>query len=207
MNGLRFLCFFAASLLAWSMVSCQQKTTKVTDLELNELLEEPAPTPLSTAERLLQQASVGGEPAFEAGRYLVQIPESWTEIPPRSPIYLMSFQVPGGVRCDVAVTGGGTENNLKRWVQQMGATWPEAGLAVFEPITLAGAQGYFLRVEGRFSPGNNQPVISKAQLLGAAAEDSQGRVITVKMTGPAAAVAAQQQAFLQFCQSLHLADE
>lgn len=196
---------FAFAALSLLLSACDRGPVEVNQLVRQQLSVHPAPEVLDTTARLLPTGSAGSG-QLGPGRYTATRPADWQAIPPRSEFYLMSFDVSGGVRCDVAVTGGGLEGNLQRWFNQFeDAAWPNGGLSSFAPITLAQFDGYLVELEGRYSPGMGSPAQGQAALLGAAAADATGtgaQTITVKMTGPAAAVAAQRENFLAFCSSL-----
>lgn len=89
--------------------------------------------------------------------------------------------------------GGGLEANVERWRAQLGS--PEAPADVVERRTLAllGGEGTLVEIRARAQDAG--AMLGAVALLG-------DRAVFVKLTGPAAAVAAERERFLAFCKSL-----
>lgn len=177
----------------------------VNELHSETVPAEAAPPAQSNAQRLLP---MGPMSRSEDGGMMVRLqppppPAGWQSIPPRSNFYLISYDIPGGVRCDVSITGGTVESNLIRWVGQFPeGSLPAGGLEGLPEQSLATLPGQFLELAGDYNPGMGRPAQPGTRMLGTAASDGQGNVIAVKMTGPDALVARQKEAFLKFCEGL-----
>ena len=117
------------------------------------------------------------------------------------------FQAPGSgpfIAGEVAVgtASGGLAENVNRWLGQ----FAKPGLSAEEVAKLpkgriAGVEGVWVEASGDYAPGMGRPPRPGQTLYGLIAED-QGRIITVKMTGPAGEVAEQKQALQTFVNTL-----
>lgn len=133
-------------------------------------------------------------------------PDGWTESA-GSGMRMATFVVESGdqtATCTlVRLSGaaGGLEANVRRWIGQLGLAMPDdAALAAF--------LGNQLRLE---SDGGFSGTVVDLSGLGTASDgssmlaalvDIRGATLFVKMTGPAALLAAQKEQFIALCQSL-----
>ncbi|MHC5068031.1 MAG: hypothetical protein ACYTF0_05530 [Planctomycetota bacterium] len=137
--------------------------------------------------------SVGASTASSAPFTWV-LPPGWTELPPTS-MRVANFQPADGVTCYASITSGGAASlldNVNRWRGQMGLdALDEQGFADLPKITVLDSPAVV--VDATAADGN--------RLLGLLCAD-EAQVISLKMTGPAAAVDAQAEAFMLLAGSL-----
>lgn len=153
-------------------------------------------------------AAAAGAHANDAKPELVwNIPEGWVELPPTQ--YRTANLQPAGnpeLECYVTVLqgdGGGVFGNVNRWRGQMGlAALDEAAVAALPQQKLLGLDAVRLDLEGNFAGmgGEARPDWSMVGLIAS----FQGTTITVKLTGPIAAIAGERASFEQFVKSLRL---
>jgi hypothetical protein len=137
-------------------------------------------------------------------------PPGWVELASSGsrPINLRPAGNPDA-ECYVAVLsggGGGLASNVDRWRKQMGLEPAAPGSAEALPeIQVFGAPAKLLELSGSFTGMGSEArpgwkLIGALQVRGNAA-------LFVKMTGPAAVVDAEREAFLAFCASLRAIDD
>lgn len=155
------------------------------------------------------QAQAGSVPAATSAtpNFLYRVPEGWTERPP-SNMRLADFQVgdaASGAECYVTRltgSGGGLEANLNRWRSQMSLpAYTAEEIAALPRIPVLGIEAPLVDVTGTYSGMGGADASPDQGLLGTVAE-LPGASVFVKLTGPAALVEAQREAFTQFCASL-----
>ena len=96
---------------------------------------------------------------------------------------------------------GGVGANVNLWREQMGQPpLGEAEFAALRRLPMLGTAGVYVRVEGRYR-GKVDEQVEEAMLLGVVCVLDEGTVF-VKMTGPTAEVAPEEERFLAFCRSL-----
>jgi len=140
------------------------------------------------------------------------LPAGWQQVPPSSSMRAAQATIPGPAgAAEMAVfffgtgQGGGAEQNLQRWMQQI---TPDAG---GEPQRASFEQGglrvTWIDVRGTLQPGqmgmgpaSPQP---NSQLLGAVVE-GEGGPWFIKATGPESTLAAQRDAFVALLHSIKL---
>ncbi|NIA16299.1 MAG: hypothetical protein GWP08_19735 [Nitrospiraceae bacterium] len=132
-------------------------------------------------------------------------PETWRREPDRA-MRNVTFTAGenGEVECFVSVLrthAGGMEANINRWRKQMGreALGPEA-IAALPRLDVLGQDAPMLAIAGVDGSSN-----SDWMLLGVVCE-LPDRGIFVKMLGPEAEVERERDRFVEFCQSLYLAE-
>ncbi len=98
--------------------------------------------------------------------------------------------------------GGGLDLNVNRWRRQM-AQEPlnEAQIRELERVTVLGKPAVLVKVDGSFDGGMGGEGVETAQLFGLVSAND-GWLLTVKMTGPAKAMASEWDNFRAFCASL-----
>lgn len=142
---------------------------------------------------------------FTAGgtevRYV--IPGAWEPAAARA-MRAVNLTAGEGVECYVSVLGGhggGLVANLNRWRVQMGQKERSAAeLAKLPKLEMLGQEAPFFAVDGTYRGMGNRPV-ENARMLGTVCSLG-GATVFVKMIGPRAAVAAQEDAFRAFCGSM-----
>lgn len=146
---------------------------------------------------------------FHVGSLEFTRPEAWKSIQPTSPMRKAQLQVPGkdgGKPADVTFfffgegNGGGVEPNVQRWLGQFES---KPGASKVEPLEFNGVKVTLVSTEGtmKASPmAGIAEAMADAALLGAIIENPNGAVF-VKMTGPAALVKENREAFLALAKS------
>jgi hypothetical protein len=174
--------------------------------------EKAVPRVSNTAERLGLNAApgAGALPAADAGPMAAPATFTWTTPPgwqelPTSSMRQANFKIGTAGECYLSVLpggGGGLAANLNRWRKQMNLPdLSEAEIAALPKKPLLGKEATYLSLEGTYSGMGNQPAQENYRLLGMVLVDG-GTAYFVKMTGPAAEIAAQEENFLAFCASL-----
>lgn len=128
-------------------------------------------------------------------------PQGWLA-QPTSSFRLLSYRFGNGGDVAVGIASGSLEDNVNRWFGQFAKPpLDEAKIADLEKTTVLGISGVWLEIQGDYNPGMGQPPRSGQALAGVIAE-AQGRIVTVKMTGPADEVAAQKESLKAFIAGL-----
>lgn len=129
------------------------------------------------------------------------VPGTWLA-QPSSSFRLLSYRFGTGGDVAVGISSGGLLENVNRWLGQFGLDpLDEAGLAKLEAGEAAGAKGFWVEASGDYEPGMGQPPRPAQALYGLVAEEG-GRIVTIKMTGPAEELAAQKSALKLFAETL-----
>lgn len=146
------------------------------------------------------------EPGAAEGPFLAgQVPEGWLEMPSNQ-FRLLNYRFGTGGEVAVGLSAGGLTDNVNRWLGQFDKDPLTDGQVVqLEKGTVVGIEGVWVAAEGDYMPGMGQAARSGQALYGLIAQDA-GRVITVKMTGPAEEVAAQKDALKVFVAGLRRHD-
>lgn len=141
--------------------------------------------------------------------YAYDLPEGWTALPPRT-MRDINLRSTGGAECYLTLTTGGEaalRGNVDRWRAQVGlGPINDADYAALERAPLLGGQAMVVTAEGSFTGmggGEAQPGWAIHGLV--MARDDQ--VLTLKLVGPAAVVAADHAAMLALAASLREGDE
>jgi hypothetical protein len=169
----------------------------------------PDAAPVDTPEPpTAREPAVADEREGAASGIAWTLPARWSRTPDR-PFLAAAFRLEGanGTECTLSTLrgdGGGLLANLNRWrTQQMGLpAIDEATAAALPKIPMLGGEGVFADLAGRFAGGmGGQPAIDDARMLVAIAFLTD-QVVVVKLTGPAADVAAARADFDTFVASL-----
>ncbi len=144
-----------------------------------------------------------GQPA--PGNVSYEAPAGWQELPPRQ-FRDVNLLVRGNPDAECYLTlgvSGSVADNLNRWRQQMG----QSSLSVEElralPIRpFLGTDAALLEVEGSFTPRGGES--KDGYLLIGLLAVLEGRVATLKMTGPADLLREERSAFLALADSIYL---
>lgn len=130
-----------------------------------------------------------------------QVPPDWLAQPPTS-FRLLSYRFGTGGDIAVGMASGGLTDNINRWRGQFAqAALSDADVAKLPKDRIVGIEGVWVEASGDYAPGMGQPPRPGQALYGFIAAD-QGRIITVKMTGPADEVAGQKEALQTFVKTL-----
>ncbi len=148
------------------------------------------------------------------GKLVVTAPEAWVRKQPRSRIVEHEFSVPpvGGETVDGRFTvmgaGGGVEANIDRWVGQFsqpdGSSTKEK--TKVQKMQVNGIEVHYVDIPGTFKdqPGPFAPaqVRDNFRLLGAIIVTEKSGMHFLKLTGPKATMAAQEEPFKAMINSL-----
>lgn len=133
-------------------------------------------------------------------------PEGWLELP-ASQFRLLNYRFGESGMGEVWVTiaSGGVADNVNRWLGQFGkAPIDAASVAAMERITVAGSEGVWVEAAGEYASGMGAPPKRGFALAGVVATIDTG-ILTVKMVGPEAEVAAAKSVLREFAAGLELA--
>ena len=134
------------------------------------------------------------------------VPEGWL-VQPSSQFRLLNYRFGSGGEVAVGISAGDLPGNVNRWLAQFGRDPLDAdAVSALEKIEVMGVSGVWVEAEGDYEPGMGQEGRKDQALAGVIADDK-GRIITVKMTGPAAEVAAQKAALRSFVAGLRARGE
>ncbi|WP_035604615.1 hypothetical protein, partial [Haloferula sp. BvORR071] len=115
---------------------------------------------------------------------------------------LLSYKFGTGGEVAVGISSGGMADNVNRWLRQFGKEpLSEAAIAKLEQGTVLGIPGLWVETEGNYAAGMGQAPRSGQGLYGIIAEKN-GRIFTVKMTGPAAEVTGEKEKLKAFVAAL-----
>lgn len=184
--------------------ACQKAPEEAAAPEATSAPEAPI-APQSSRGPVAEAASTA---SGEAG-IAFDLPAGWQKEPPSSSMRLAQAAIPGAAGAGQLVVfyfgpggGGGVEDNLQRWIDQIaaeGRSEPQRGT-----LQANGLQVTWLDVSGTLMPsgmgtGPTEPVPG-SRLLGAVVEGPGGPWF-FKATGPAATLAEQREGFLQVLRS------
>jgi hypothetical protein len=135
-----------------------------------------------------------------------EAPEGWTQIAAqqfRDPNFKIDAVEGGEAYVTIlAGGGGGLEANLNRWRRQFGLQPLSADEITSLPrVNVLGLPGVLVDITGPFAGMGDQPAREDWRLVGAIVDLPQA-LVTVKMTGPAAALDAEIPRFTAFGESL-----
>lgn len=185
--------FFALTSILISTVACSKKRERRITVD--------TPRELTSLDKLSgRHVQITQKSATRSYHYIK--PDTWIDQPATSFRKLnFTFGTKGEVY--LSESRGGILPNVNRWLSQFGAH-PLDSIDDLEQIPILSAKGYIVKSNGSFKGMQMTSAADNYQLLGVLVENS-SNLITVKMTGPAAEVTAQEAAFKAFCSSLNLA--
>lgn len=138
----------------------------------------------------------GGAPLVPAA-----LPEGWEEKPGNA-IRLLNYGFGDNGEVYLSMSRGGVLENVNRWLRQFGGeALDAAGLAALDAVQLPGYRGVWVEAEGTYAAGMGRPPAEGYALAGIVAEGEEG-ILTVKMIGPRAEVAAEREHLQGFVASL-----
>ncbi|MBI2422103.1 MAG: hypothetical protein HYV27_04670 [Candidatus Hydrogenedentes bacterium] len=151
------------------------------------------------------EAAAAGAPAFHW-----TAPEGWVDAGANS-MRLANLKVSSNPEIECYFTmlpggGGGVDANLNRWRKQMGlGDYTPEELAALPKHALLGQEGVFAKLDGAYGGMRGDVQLAGYRMLGVIATAGD-QAFFVKMTGPAAALEAEEANFLAFCDSIHSAE-
>ncbi|MEP2775289.1 MAG: hypothetical protein ABJQ29_06065 [Luteolibacter sp.] len=134
-------------------------------------------------------------------------PENWLALPAKQFRELnYRFGESGLGEVYVSITGGSILENVNRWLQQFGAEAMSAeDLIAAEKVTMAGAEGVWVESSGTYGAGMGGGGEKPGYGLAGVIAVVDGKLVTLKMVGPEAEVAAEKEALKAFARSMKLA--
>jgi len=150
---------------------------------------------------------IGAGMASGASGFTWKTPKGWTKGRERS-MRIVTLHPEGNkdAQCYIAMMGGdggGLDNNVNRWLDQVGAPPRKpAEISSLPTIDMLGAKGVLIESYGNFS-GIGAEAKKGAGLLGIVCL-LQGRAVFVKFIGPADLVKREKENFVAFSRSLRL---
>jgi hypothetical protein len=164
------------------------------------------------AEKAVEKGS--REVVLAEGKLVVTAPEAWVRKQPRSRIVEHEFSVPpvGGESVDGRFTvmgaGGGVEANIDRWISQFsqpdGSSTKEK--TKIQKMQVNGIEVHYVDIPGTYKdqagPFAPAQVRDNFRLLGAIIVTEKAGMHFLKLTGPKATMAAQEEPFKQMVNSL-----
>jgi hypothetical protein len=197
--------FARGCLLLWMLgaVACRQRESEIVADETRALTVKDAAVKLhaSSAERFGGQAS-----ELLASPLTGQAPAHWVALP-AAQFRLLNhrFGASGKGEVYVTIASGGVVENVNRWLGQFGApALDAAGVAALRKVPVLGREGVWVEAKGTYRGAMGRADEPGFGLAGVVVEAG-GRLVTVKMTGPEAEVAAEQAALEEFAKSLRFA--
>jgi len=152
--------------------------------------------------RELSPPSASGSIAAGERELEMMAPKGW-EHGGDKPMRLATFSVPGGAECSVSAFPGdvgGLVPNVNRWRQQMGAAPLTADEVADLPVSpVLGVLATIVRIEGPLPGPDGSP---RPSMMLAAFAKLESETVTLKLTGPAAAVQAAEVDFAVLCRRL-----
>ncbi len=132
-------------------------------------------------------------------------PLEWRRIPGTENRALNYVAGPNdSVEIFLGVFGGGILPNANRWLGQFGLD-PATSVDDFTLIEVLGRDSYLVEVSGDLAASMGNVGAKDQGLIGFVRESGE-EVLTLKMVGPAADVAAQKEAFIAYSTSLEFID-
>ncbi len=131
-------------------------------------------------------------------------PEGWNDAGPKS-MRLVTYTPEGAADTECYVTllsgaAGGLLNNINRWRAQFGnAPITEDALQTLPTVSFLGHSAPMIEVQGPYTDMQGNPVADSGMIAMVWIEAD--RSAFIKMTGPAATIAQQKDAFVSFCES------
>jgi hypothetical protein len=179
-------------------------------------VETPVAAQEKAAEKTADKAADGSsrEVVLAEGKLVVNAPAAWVRKQPRSRIVEHEFSVPpvGGESVDGRFTvmgaGGGVEANIDRWIGQF--TQPDGSSTKektkIQKMQVNGIEVHYVDIPGTYKdqagPFAPAQVRDNFRLLGAIIVTEKSGMHFLKLTGPKATMAAQEEPFKQMVNSL-----
>lgn len=136
-----------------------------------------------------------------------ETPDGWLALP-ASQFRLLNYRFgeSGMGEVWVSISSGSVLDNVNRWLKQFGgAPLDQAGLAKLREVPIATGRGTWVDAEGEYASGMGAPARPGFALAGVVTAIG-GQILTVKMVGPRAEVAAARPVLEQFAKSLKMAE-
>lgn len=190
------------------MAACAALALLVTGCEKPRELVVTETRPVTTSDRPFKLFASSDERFRDAKPSPVrgEAPANWLAQPPTQ-FRLLNYRFGESGRGEVWVTiaSGGVLENVNRWLQQFDREpLDEAGFKQLRTLPIAGGEGVWVETTGKYA-GMGAEAKSDYGLAGVVALID-GKLLTVKMVGPEAEVAAAKADLDAFSRSLRFVD-
>ncbi|MEO0659995.1 MAG: hypothetical protein AAFZ87_00525 [Planctomycetota bacterium] len=133
-------------------------------------------------------------------------PSGWSEEPPTSQFREVTFRR-GGMEMYLSLARGDVAGNVARWAGQLGQPAPDdAALAALERVPSLGVDAVVYEGVGSLTSMRSRTPVPGQRMLAAIVrpENAGGTIVTLKLTGPDADVAAAKPDFMDVLSSLEM---
>ncbi|MBC7980012.1 MAG: hypothetical protein H7Y36_05565 [Armatimonadetes bacterium] len=190
--------WLAALGISLACVACDEKADRVVVEETRRVTsKDKAPKLFATSDERFRDA----KPSPVKG----EVPEGWLELP-ATEMRLKNFRFgeSGLGEVWVSITGGSVADNVNRWLKQFGKDPlnPEQ-ITDLEKVTLADTEGVWVAADGEYGAGMGADAKPGYGLAGIIAV-VEGKILTVKMVGPAREVEKAKDVLRQYAKSLQM---
>jgi hypothetical protein len=195
---------FCGLMAVFSVTACRKPPTEVT------VTEKRQPTSKDGSPKL----DAGSDERFRDKRpspVTAPTPQGWLALPSNQ-FRLLNYRFGESGLGEVAVgiAAGSVLDNINRWLAQFEAPPLTAQtLAERRRVTVVGKEGVWIEAEGEYNGGMVAGATSSVPgyALAGVIVDLNGRILTVKMTGPKEEVEAAKGALEEFSKSIKLSGE
>lgn len=165
--------------------------------------------PLTTSDKAPKLFATSDERFRDARPSPVQAetPAGWLKLP-ATQMRLLNYRVgeTGMTEVWVSISSGSVLDNVNRWLDQFGAAkLDDAQLASQRRVPIADIEGVWVEAAGEYGGGMGAPPKSDYALAGVIGQ-RKGSILTVKMVGPKAEVAAAKAAVEAFSKALRVVE-
>lgn len=167
-----------------------------------------------------------GETRVLAGGNILQVAglaftvsDAWENVKPNNPVRVAEYKLNGaGGPAEMAIfyfgknQGGGVEDNIRRWAAQFSDGSTTASGAEVGRIEKGGLKIALVKTDGTYNPGSMGPMMPKVEpkpdfaLFGLVVEGGPEGSVFVKVTGPKATIAEQNEALETMAQSVRISE-
>ncbi|MGB1873982.1 MAG: hypothetical protein ACPH5P_01020 [Akkermansiaceae bacterium] len=137
----------------------------------------------------------------ELDSLLAVMPSEWRRLP-ATQFRILNYRFGKDGEVFVGRSRGGVLPNVNRWLDQYGKPALET-LDDLPKVSILGQQGVLITTSGDFKGGMGRPARQNAGLAGVIVGAGE-QLLTVKMTGDAQGVLAEQERLIQFCENLRI---
>lgn len=192
---------WSATLMAtWVLASCDRPTEITVETTRAVTTRDTPPRLDATSDQRFRDA--------KPSPVLGQPPTEWLSVP-STQLRLLNYRFgdSGLGEVYVSLSSGTVPDNVNRWLKQFGVTaLASDGLAALRQVPIADTRGVWVEAEGTYNPGMGGEPKSGYALAGIVA-DWEGKILTIKMIGPASEVKSATAALEAFASSLKRAND
>jgi len=186
------------ALVCLMIPACEKKAARMTVEETRkETTKDHSPKLFASSDERFRNAKpspVKGNP-----------PENWLVLPAKE-FRELNYRFGESGEAYVTLASGSVGDNVNRWMRQFGRDpLTTAEMAALVKIPIAGTEGVWVEAAGEYASGMGAPAKPGQALAGVIAEVG-GRILTLKMVGAEAEVAAEKEALKAFAAGLQLVE-